>query len=76
MFLADISGSSIYRSQVWEQGEALVLQPSDFSGGGPDFSDQGGEIFFGFLRSNSTAAGLTTTHGIDDWRVEFIRVQN
>ena len=35
------------------------------------------ELFFGFLRTNSTGSGgtWTTTHGIDDWSVEIVRVQ-
>lgn len=43
---------------------------------GPDFSATGGEIFFGYTRSNSntTPGSLQTSlHGIDNWRVEIVR---
>ena len=76
-YLSPISGSTIYQNQVWERGESSSLGPSDFSPAGLDFSDAGAELFFGFLRTNSTGSGgtWTTTHGIDDWSVEIVRVQ-
>lgn len=43
---------------------------------GPDFSASGGEIQFGYGRSNSnTTAGVTSTtvHGIDNWRVVIVQ---
>jgi len=43
---------------------------------GPDFSAAGGEIQFGYGRSNSnTTAGATSTtvHGIDNWRVVIVQ---
>lgn len=55
----------------------VELTAADFSPApGPDFSATGGEIFFGYTRSNSnTSAGTLSTslHGIDNWRVEIVR---
>jgi hypothetical protein len=68
-------GNSEFTNLTWEKGEALQLRPSDFTPAGLDFSDQGAEIRFGFLRSNSTNGSIVVTHGIDDWRVEVVRVQ-
>jgi hypothetical protein len=76
VYTARINDETSYASQTWEKGEAVQLTAADFGPAGLDLSDQGAEIFFGFYRANSTGGVLTTTHGIDDWRVEIIRVQN
>jgi hypothetical protein len=62
-----------FTSDVWERVELTGLTPADFSPEpGPDFSDQGQEIRFGYFRSNTSNGGaLTTKHGIDNWRVEI-----
>lgn len=76
VYLARINDDTSYGNVTWEKGEALQLTAADFSPAGLDLSDQGAEISFGFYRSNSTGGTITTTHGIDDWRIEIIRVQN
>ena len=77
VYTALIEGATFFTNVTWEEGEALQLRTADFSPAGLDFSAAGEEIFFGFQRANSSssAAGLTATHGIDDWRVEVVRVQ-
>jgi hypothetical protein len=65
-----------YTNLVWQRFERLAITPSDFSPApGPDFSNDGAPIRFGFVRSNSnTSSGLQRIHhGIDNWRVEIVR---
>ncbi len=56
---------------------AVSLTPADFvPAPGPDFSISGGEIQFGYVRSNSnTTDGATSTsvHGIDNWQVVIVQ---
>lgn len=61
-----------FSNLMWQTTALNGLTASDFNAGGenPDFSLSGGEITFGFVRSNSntTSSGRITQHGIDNWR--------
>lgn len=76
-YTATIDEDNAFRNVAWGKQEVLKLKAQDFSPAGLDFTDAGEEIFFGFFRSNTTGNvnGRTTTHGIDNWRVEVVRVQ-
>jgi hypothetical protein len=60
-----------FTGTAWETATLSGLRASNFSGA--DFSAQGAPIEFGFVRWNSTGGILTTTHGIDNWRVTICR---
>jgi len=64
-----------FASQSWERARIDDLGPESFTDG-LDFSENGAPIQFGFYRSNShgeSSEAITTTHGIDNWRVEICR---
>jgi hypothetical protein len=69
-----VDGGTTFTNLTWMDADALALTQDTFSPAGLDFSETGGEIRFGFARSNSSnGATITTTHGIDNWRVEVVR---
>jgi hypothetical protein len=39
---------------------------------GLDFSASGEEMRFGYFRGNSSKWPITTTHGVDNWRIEVV----
>lgn len=73
-----------YRTTVWTEETLDDLTQNDFilapgaAAGAPtrpDFSEDGAEIFLGFIRANSTpGTGVgNLTHGIDNWRLVVYR---
>ncbi len=77
---------SAFTSTVWELGilselaaEVWVLaprtEPDPAAPAHPDFSENGAEIFLGFIRANSSPneGTGTVTHGIDNWRMVIHR---
>ncbi len=60
-----------FNNLTWQTTALNGLTASDFSAGvlNPDFSLSGGQITFGFVRSNSNtgSSGRATQHGIDNW---------
>jgi len=73
-YLASINENNAYRNTDWQTTRVDGLTPGHFSPApGPDFSATGGALTFGFMRSNTSrsSGGIITTHGIDNWTVEF-----
>jgi hypothetical protein len=69
------SGGGTFASLSWERARIDDLGETSFAAG-LDFSENGAPIQFGFYRSNShgeSSEAITTTHGIDNWRVEICR---
>lgn len=71
-----VSASSPFTETTWTTAEILGIRADDFNGGTPDFSESGGEITFGYFRSNSNSnsSEYTTTHGIDNFEVTICKV--
>lgn len=74
LYWAPVGGVTSFSNQTWLGAAALLLTPGDFTPAGLDFSDTGGEMRFGFRRSNlTTGSAITTTHGVDNWLVQVVR---
>jgi hypothetical protein len=66
--------AGVFTAGVWQHVVRANLRPPfNFSPlPGPDFSANGSEIFFGYVRATATLDmyGGDVEHGIDNWRVE------
>ena len=70
-----LTSGGTFASLSWERARIDDLGETSFADG-LDFSENGAPIQFGFYRSNShgeSSQAITTTHGIDNWRVEICR---
>lgn len=59
----------VFSNETWQR-VTVDLEGSDFS---PPVDLSTGAFQFGYLRSNTSAAVLDLTHGIDNWKVEVCR---
>ncbi|MBL0170123.1 MAG: Ig-like domain-containing protein [Gemmatimonadaceae bacterium] len=71
-------GTAAFNGNTWGVGSILNITAAAFSGGpgAPplNFGPTGGKIKFGYYRANtSTSGSYTSSHGIDNWRVEVCR---
>ena len=69
--------SGAFSDVRWTIESRCGLRPEDFSPEpGPDFSDEGAEMTFGYVRSNTNSSPDVTVrnvHGIDEFRVVIVR---
>jgi hypothetical protein len=68
------SANQVSVNSAWTTFLAANLDASDFiayqDSSNPDFSEEGGEITFGFLSANGTGFGFSeTVFGVDNWSV-------
>lgn len=66
-----------FNGVTWDRTLMLIDNPQDFSGGvAPDFSENGGPMRFGVLRSNTTRNpnGIVAKTGLDNWAVAVVPV--
>lgn len=72
-FTASVNEGNAFTNTTW-QTVSVELRASDFSGDGPDFSENGAPITFGILRSNTHRGSgeIVVRHGLDNWTVEVV----
>jgi hypothetical protein len=74
-YRAEFPGGSTFNNTSWQTAQLTNLTPANFSPGpGPNFSNTGTTMQFGFTRGNSERfAFFVAGHGIDNFRVTIKR---
>jgi hypothetical protein len=77
VYTAQLPTNGAFSNTEWERATRtlVALKPDDFTPApGPNFED-GGKMYFGYLRSNTHtgASPMVTKHGIDNWWVAIHR---
>jgi hypothetical protein len=71
----DSGASAFTNNETWDTEYRCGLTPDDFTPNGLNFED-GGEITFGYIRSNTNTtpdSTLKNVHGIDNFRVVIVK---
>lgn len=66
--------NNAFANTEWWTARVVSLTSDDFiPAPGPDFSENGGPLTFGYMRSNTSRGGrqIILDHGIDNWTVEL-----